>query len=368
MIYHNIDIDKFAKHIEKISNNYHLFICGVGASSDIFFEWFKKKNIRIDGIVDKNKSGKQVNGTNVIDYNDLNNTELTYFFISSILYRDDIISSLHEIGIGDNKIIAFYDVKTKEPIFYDIYSSIIEDSDKTDFSRIKNIFLGKRAFIIGNGPSLKISDLNKLNNEITFAMNSITCVYSKTQWRPTYYLMSDSAALKKQLQNRKKYDNSKTQCLYGINSLLYLKKKDIQNALFYKVFWERIESRDSLVKFSENPSEGLYDAGTTLYLAYQFAAYMGVSEIYLLGVDFDFMNVIRSDGTKEKLENHNVHPNFMNNELDNGNDNVYYVDAIYCMHRSAKKYCDAHGIKIFNATRGGKLEVFPRVNFDSLFN
>jgi len=33
----------------------------------------------------------------------------------------------------------------------------------------------------------------------------------------------------------------------------------------------------------------------------------------------------------------------------------------------AKEYADGHGIKIYNATRGGKLEVFERVNFDDLF-
>ena len=36
-------------------------------------------------------------------------------------------------------------------------------------------------------------------------------------------------------------------------------------------------------------------------------------------------------------------------------------------YKSAKKYADAHGIKIYNATRGGKLEVFERVDFDTLF-
>ena len=32
-----------------------------------------------------------------------------------------------------------------------------------------------------------------------------------------------------------------------------------------------------------------------------------------------------------------------------------------------QKHCDARGIKVYNATRGGKLEVFPRVDFDTLF-
>ena len=36
-------------------------------------------------------------------------------------------------------------------------------------------------------------------------------------------------------------------------------------------------------------------------------------------------------------------------------------------YEEAKRYGDEHGIQIFNATRGGMLEVFPRVNLDSIF-
>ena len=32
----------------------------------------------------------------------------------------------------------------------------------------------------------------------------------------------------------------------------------------------------------------------------------------------------------------------------------------------AKEACDKVGFKVYNATRGGKLEVFPRVDLDSL--
>ena len=32
-----------------------------------------------------------------------------------------------------------------------------------------------------------------------------------------------------------------------------------------------------------------------------------------------------------------------------------------------KKQCDARGIQVYNATRGGKLKVFPLVDFDTLF-
>jgi hypothetical protein len=36
-------------------------------------------------------------------------------------------------------------------------------------------------------------------------------------------------------------------------------------------------------------------------------------------------------------------------------------------YEAAKKYADTHGIKIINITRRGKLELFPRVDFDSTF-
>ena len=46
---------------------------------------------------------------------------------------------------------------------------------------------------------------------------------------------------------------------------------------------------------------------------------------------------------------------------DMGNNTRAYIDA--------KKYCDTtHKTTIYNATRGGKLEVFQRVDFEDLFN
>ena len=35
-------------------------------------------------------------------------------------------------------------------------------------------------------------------------------------------------------------------------------------------------------------------------------------------------------------------------------------------YKTAKEYADSHGIKIYNATRGGKLEVYERVNLDEV--
>ena len=46
-------------------------------------------------------------------------------------------------------------------------------------SRVKNLHYGKRAFVIGNGPSLTTADLDHLTEEITFAANKIYLAYEK---------------------------------------------------------------------------------------------------------------------------------------------------------------------------------------------
>ena len=89
------------------------------------------------------------------------------------------------------------------------------------------------------------------------------------------------------------------------------------------------------------------------YAAIQLAAYMGFAEIYLLGVDFTYC------GSSQKTYAH-----FYKEEK------LISVGAdkhVLLAYKAAKKYADENNILIYNATRGGKLEVFQRVNFDDLF-
>ena len=84
---------------------------------------------------------------------------------------------------------------------------------------------------------------------------------------------------------------------------------------------------------------------------------MGFKEIYLLGVDFSF-----SSNYKDAC-NH-----FIKNYYTKDSKAIFFADKESLQaYMSAREYADKNGIKIYNATRGGKLEVFDRVDFDSLF-
>ena len=52
---------------------------------------------------------------------------------------------------------------------------------------MRNIHRGERCFIIGNGPSLKNTDLAKLKDEYTFGMNRIYLMFPELGFTTTYF-------------------------------------------------------------------------------------------------------------------------------------------------------------------------------------
>lgn len=118
--------------------------------------------------------------------------------------------------------------------------------------------------------------------------------------------------------------------------------------------------------FSEDISVYVGNGATVVYTAIQFAVYMGIKEIYLIGVDHHFHTSKTADG---KIV---IDPNakdYFSKEYNNDKEKLPIPNTELSTFTfiAAKEYADSHGIKIFNATRGGKLEVYPRVNFDELF-
>ena len=72
-------------------------------------------------------------------------------------------------------------------------------SGRTAIQKYRNFYHGQRCFIIGNGPSLTIKDLEKIKafGEISIASNSIYNLFPSTDWRPTIYTVHDFQEIKK---------------------------------------------------------------------------------------------------------------------------------------------------------------------------
>ena len=93
---------------------------------------------------------------------------------------------------------------------------------------------------------------------------------------------------------------------------------------------------------------------------------MGYTEIYLIGVDHSFSRMKDKAGNlivDEKIKDH-----FGDQKnADENTKGIFNIDTATQSFMDMKEFCDKLNVKVYNATRGGKLEVFPRVDFDDLF-
>ena len=224
----------------------------------------------------------------------------------------------------------------------------------------KNKYNGESCFIIGNGPSLSFSDLEKLKGMKCFASNKIYDIFNKTKWRPTFYCISDLQLL---FQFHSEITQQSLENIFvSINlRLKYPQIKDNQKLHYILMHGE--DFYPNLPNFSDNALTGFYEGYTVTYMMLQLAVHMGFKKIYLLGIDNNFSVSLNPDGTIKKNPD-------VKNHFNESDDNLANIPVLYktdLAYQAAKKYADENGIIIYNATRGGKLEVFERVDFDSLF-
>ncbi|MGG7620233.1 6-hydroxymethylpterin diphosphokinase MptE-like protein [Bacillus coreaensis] len=238
-----------------------------------------------------------------------------------------------------------------------------------EVKKFKEIHSGESCFIIGNGPSLTAEDLNKIKNQVSFSSNRINLFLDEAEWRPYYYTFIDGRMAINFFDEI--YNMKKQQMFVVVTDAGYtsLKKQFVKDCIFLRSYHEH--EKNGLPKFSEDLSKKMHTHGTVTYANIQLAIYMGFKNIYLIGVDNNYAINRQKDGTIE-INKELIGKDYFNESYYNSNENAKQLpNNVYAMtqaYLSAKQYCDQKGIKIYNSTRGGKLEVFPRVNLDDLFD
>lgn len=236
--------------------------------------------------------------------------------------------------------------------------------------QLKDKHKGERCFIIGNGPSLTAADLEKLRGEVTFAANRIFKIFEKTDWRPTYYVCIDYFVYG--------VDHAKINDIDSKIKFVPLERALAAGKVYKEItYYNRYVScvniqRGNIVRskqfdFSDNVEEIVYGGETVLYDAMQMAVYMGFSQIYFIGVDFEFGIEMLEDGTI-------VQRDIACNHFDKSYDDelLEHQAPVALMWRAQKAFekgreeCEKRGIVVKNATRGGKLDVFERISLEEI--
>lgn len=226
--------------------------------------------------------------------------------------------------------------------------------------KLQNKFAGKRCFIIGNGPSLRAEDLEKLRDEYTFAFNRIYYIFDQTSWRPTFYCTQDAKIARASAAEIR--EKIQTPYLFAPVNLAWYEGVDIETDYFFSPR----QAGENVPEFREDIPHYVGVGNTVAYTAIQLAAYMGFSEIYLLGVDHSFRTYQDKNGCIVTDPNAR---DYFTDQYNQDKDQLFVpkLDVSTLSYMAAQAYAEKHPVTIYNATRGGKLEVFPRVEFDGLF-
>lgn len=270
--------------------------------------------------------------------------------ILNIVHEEDNIRN--ELSESEqNKVLDIYDPDVLEPHFL-----------HPELKKYKDIHKGKRCFIVATGPSLRIQDLDKLHEhgEICISMNKIYRCYDQTNWRADYVAASDFKVIADVIKDRKRK--------IEFPKLLFVNDKSVHarlNEFLGDCEYFHVKSEEYLSnrpRFSSDITKRFYKGYTVTYsFALQMAAYMGFSEIYLIGVDHTMT------GKESDKQNHFIENYYEEDEKDGSHYNPSNWEAVTKAYEAAEAYSREHGFRIYNATRGGVLEVFERVDFDELF-
>lgn len=223
---------------------------------------------------------------------------------------------------------------------------------------MKDQHRGERCFIIGNGPSLRVTDISKLKHEFTFGMNRIYLAFE--EW------------------------GFPTSCLVCINSLVIEQVfKDFQKLKIPKFFSWR--SRKLLYpdgepdeythflfttytgpKFAREATGRMWEGATVTFACLQLAFHLGFEQAILIGVDHSFAVEGKPNTTVESQGDDQSHfdPNYFGKgfrwqlpDLDTSEQGYWLAHHAY----------QADGRQVIDATIGGNLQIFPKVDYDSLF-
>lgn len=269
---------------------------------------------------------------------------------------DAILLTIYEKGIKEWKLNA--------PII-DIYdwTQYVHEYKNEKIAQMKNTHKGERCFIVATGPSLRKEDLEKLheNKEFCISMNGVFGSFGEFQWRPDIWVCVDASAIKMwedSIMDIDVKDIFVSDAAMNVDYSRFEQRCHIFHSIFGReVFTEGV--------FTEDFSTKVLHGSSVTNVCIQLAVYLGFEEIYLLGVDNSYLKKGKqhfNNENEERIKETKVVSKYKRQEL--GDILVKHNQIIYT---NSKLYAENHSIKIYNATRGGELEVFERVDFDSLF-
>lgn len=232
----------------------------------------------------------------------------------------------------------------------------------SDWESLRGTYAGERAFLIGNGPSLNLTELYLLRNEATMCFNRFDLMLERLNWLPTFYTTIDDRVL---LDTTEVANRMSELASHAFFPDIHPYCVDFRHLIHKRpnVHWLFLDK----ASFSDQlPYCGINK--TVANVGIQILAYLGFKEINLLGMDMTYSvpktarveNPRDVTATEDDDESH-FDPRYF------GKGRRFHVpmlDETFRKFREARAYFESRGVRIRNATVGGALHEFPRATLD----
>lgn len=221
--------------------------------------------------------------------------------------------------------------------------------------KVLNKHVGQKAVILCNGPSLLKNDLSILSNTFTFGLNKINLLFKKTNYRPSCIVAVNPFVID---QNSAFYN------MTDIELFINSKRSDIIESRKNVTF---LFTSHRTTDFARDCSMSVFQGSTVTYVALQLAFHMGFKEVALIGCDHYFEtkgkpNVVAMSDT---IDRNHFDPNYFSKGVSWQLPDLQRSELYYSL---AQEVYQNYNRNIFNATEGGKLEVFPRKSLEEFLH
>ena len=347
--FYKLPFNEMLKTVHFDSSNSHISLWGLNVFALLLYQYIKQFTRFSCSLINLNWNVQMLEllreEYHILDRKDIDQFRMKILFTS----RSQSMGVVEKLNINGNMFYDFSNLKRYEN------------------ERLKELCIPvvkhRRCFICLTGPSLQVQDLELLyqHKEISFAVNRSYLIFNRTHWRPNYYVVSDRGVLESDMEDYIQLScNVKLFSDYAEKFWRENKECIIHDKTIYKYHLIYNGYGKEGPEFAKNICNGVYYGGSVAYDCIQLACMIGYREIYLIGADFCKNNNGIENGN-HFLENYDS-KNFSSlNKKHKGFDSLFYA------YQAARKYAEENGIKIYNATRGGALEIFERVDFDGLF-
>lgn len=234
-------------------------------------------------------------------------------------------------------------------------------------------YAGQRCFIMGNGPSLNRMELDRFEGETIWGLNRCYLLFDRIPWRPQFYVAVDERVVPDTAGEIAELQVAlpETTFFFPVHYRLRGVLPSTANTYWYRQLVPHLADLPWSM-FSGVATRGLYGVYTVTIAAMQLAVHLGFNPIYLIGCDTSYsvpLSVLRDESNPDALVS-------TSDDDMNHFDARYFgagrkwhephVDRMVLHYEHARAACDALGVEVYNATLGGELEVFPRINYRDL--